>query len=165
MRRSFIKAFTLIEVLVVIAIIGILATIILVSFSVATKKGRDAKRKSEVAQIGRFLSLSCYLPSGGGGEYDLVPLANEVLVKYPQYDKYLSRVPRDPKSGSELESKYIYTVNSEGSKCALYANLENNDEQATLHGLSEPTPGGGTGILEASGSGWNGTNKYFQYSN
>jgi prepilin-type N-terminal cleavage/methylation domain-containing protein len=44
------RGFTLIELLVVIAIIGILASIVLVSFPSATKKAKDSRVKSAVAQ-------------------------------------------------------------------------------------------------------------------
>ena len=156
--------FTLVETLIVIAIIGILATIVLISLSGPRQRARDIKRKTEIAQIGRFLTISCYLPSGGGGEYDLVPLAEELIVDNPKYQKYFAQVPRDPRTGTETESKYIYTVNDDGSKCALYANLENPDEQVTLT-ITSPTPGGGKGVLKATTSGWNGTPLYYQYSN
>ncbi len=156
--------FTLTEVLVVIVIIGILAAVISVSLFSARDKARDSKRKTEISQIGRFLMLSCYMPDGGTGEYDLVSLAQEILNKYPQYSNYLSAVPRDPKTGTEIESKYIYIVSADGKKCAIYANLENADERITLS-ITTPTPGGGTGVLKSESSGWNGTSLYFQHSN
>lgn len=158
------KGFTMLEILIVIAIIGILATIMLVAFSGVRERARDAKRKTELAQIGQFLMLSCYLPNAGAGEYDLIPLSQELLIKNPQYANYLRSVPKDPKSGTETESKYIYIVNSDGTKCALYANLENNEEKTTLS-ITAPTPGGGKGIFKAGGSGWNGSSIYFQISN
>lgn len=46
--ESRIKGFTMIELLVVISIIVLLITIGLTSFSTAQKKGRDAKRKSDL---------------------------------------------------------------------------------------------------------------------
>jgi len=158
-----IRGFTLVEILVVIAIIGILSSVILVSFSGVREKARDARRKLEISEIGKFLTMSCYLPDGGVGEYDLIPLAQEILNKYPQYSNFLSGVSKDPKSGTETESKYIYIVNTDGTKCAVYANLENNQEPVTLP-ITVPTPGGGSGVLKADSPGWNGTPLYFQVS-
>ncbi len=51
------KAFTLIEVLMVIAIIGVLSSIVLVSVSGVTKKARDAIRKSDLDQISNALEI------------------------------------------------------------------------------------------------------------
>ncbi len=158
------KGFTLIEILIVIAIIGILAAIISISLFSARDKARDSKRKTEVSQIGRFLTLGCYVPDAGAGEYDLVLLVEEILSKHPDYKKYLSEIPKDPKTGTETESKYIYIVNAAG-KCAIYANLEYDDTPVTLS-IIVPTPGGGTGVLEwLESPAWNGTDLYFQYSN
>jgi len=152
------------ELLVVLAIIGLLSSIILASFTGIREKARDTKRKAEISQFGKFLTMFCYLPDGGGGEYDLMPLAAELIIKYPQYGKFFSSIPRDPKAGTDTESKYIYIVNTGGTKCALYANLENVEEPITLS-ITSPTPGGGSGVLKADSPGWNGTPLYFQSSN
>ena len=51
MRSSHAKGFTLIEMLVVIAIIGILASIVMVSLSSVQSKGRNAERSGDVSTI------------------------------------------------------------------------------------------------------------------
>jgi prepilin-type N-terminal cleavage/methylation domain-containing protein len=158
------KGFTLIEILVVVAIIGILMSIVFVSFGGAKDKARDAARKGEISQFGRFLTLGCYTPDAGPGQYDLIPLAQELSGKYPQYAQMLQNIPKDPKQGSDTASGYTYIVDGSG-KCALYANLESDSEPVTLHGISTPTPGGGTGVLQATTPGPNGSTKYFEYSN
>jgi len=165
MKNNSKNGFTLVEILVVVAVIGILATIVIVALAPARAKARDAKRKAEIAQIGRFLALSCYIPDGGSGDYDLMSIMSEVLAKNPQYSNLLSRAPQDPLSGTDTESFYKYIVDTNQKKCALYANLENDEERITLPGISQPTAGGGTGILRAASKGWNGSNKYFQMSN
>ena len=154
----------MVEILVVVAIVGILATITLAAFSGVRERARDVKRKTELSQVGQFLMMSCYMPNAGAGEYDLIPLAQEILNKNSQYANYFKSVPKDPKSGNAIESKYIYIVNGDASKCALYANLENGNEQVTLS-ITVPTPGGGKGVFKAAESGWNGAPIYYQVSN
>lgn len=67
------KGFTLIEVLVVIAVVGILASIVLVSVSGSRARGRDGRRVSDlqailsnvIVQAGtQTLSLGCANPTG-----------------------------------------------------------------------------------------------------
>lgn len=156
--------FTLIEILVVVAIIGILASLIAASANTALKKARDAKRKVEISQIGRFLSGGCFMPAAGAGEYDLADLMVELRAKYPQYANVLSQTPQDPGPGTSVQSFYKYIATDDG-KCVIYANLENNAEPVTLPAIFAPTPGGGKGVFAAPQNGWNGSPKYFQVSN
>lgn len=157
--------FTLIEILVCIAVIGILAGSVLVMSGSATASARDARRKSELQRIGRLFLTSCYMPNGGPGTYDIATLADELKTKYPQFAGQISSMPKDPKIGTTERAYYEYKVSEDGGKCAIYANLERGSEPATLTGITEPTPGGGTGVLQATAGGWNGSDKYFQVSN
>jgi prepilin-type N-terminal cleavage/methylation domain-containing protein len=83
------RGFTLIELLVVIAIIGILSSVVLASLNSARKKGRDARRISDIKQLQLALEL---FYDNNSSEY---PDALSQLAP-----TYISVVPSDPQSGS-----------------------------------------------------------------
>lgn len=93
------SGFTLVEILVVIAIIGILSSIVLASMSGARSKGRDTKRISDVKQLQLALQLyydgnnSVYPPKATDGTVSaaLAPLVTT---------GYLSTLPTDPSGGT-----------------------------------------------------------------
>ena len=80
--------FTLVELMVVIAIIGLLATIVMVSLWSSRVSARDAVRIAEIAQLQRVLALYA-------NDYNLYPENLDALV--PQY---LNSVPTNPKGNS-----------------------------------------------------------------
>jgi prepilin-type N-terminal cleavage/methylation domain-containing protein len=153
--------FTLVELLVVIGIIGVLASVVLIATSGARKKARDVKRKTDLAQMGRFLySSSCYVPESGDGDYDLAYLVPELTVKYPQFAQFSSLLPKDPKTGTDESTKYRYVYTTDGH-CAVYTNLENQDEQVNLN-IILVTPSVGQGVFKANLEGPNGSSIYYQ---
>jgi prepilin-type N-terminal cleavage/methylation domain-containing protein len=156
MKRN---GFSLIELLVVIGIIGFLVSGTIVALGPVRAKARDTKRKTELGQIGRFLSATnCYTPNSGPGDYDLADLFNEVKAKFPQVS--VVSLPKDPKTGSNTRTNYHYAYSDE-NKCILYVNLENEKEPTTLN-VSSPTPGFGTGVLRSNTTGVNGSQIYYQ---
>src|SRR5690348_11775776 len=62
--RTLPKAFTLIELLLVIAIIGLIATVSIAAVGGARAKGRDEKRVTDLKQIQKALELS-FEPGSG----------------------------------------------------------------------------------------------------
>lgn len=110
--------FTLVELLVVISIVGILASVVLVSFVGTQKQARDTQRKSDLKQY--LTSLENY-GSKTNGLYPAYPSRTDpnglctILTGS-------STCPIDPKAPT---TTYSYCSNNAGSQYALWANLEN----------------------------------------
>ncbi len=110
------KAFTMIELLVVVAIIGILVAAIVVAFVSARQKSRDARRKTDLKNI--QVALQLYSDDHEGkyptGIYGSGP--DNGLTS----GGYMSNVPHDPNG-----SGYFYGISSDRKDYALGARLEN----------------------------------------
>lgn len=163
------KAFSIIELIVVIGIIAALATIVAVATSSARIKVRDQARMTDLNNIYRFLgtaggsSAASYWPDNIPNEGDLNDLMSALSAKLNT--KFFSQSPRDPSAGAQSASGYRYRYNN--GNVVIYANLEKKDTPATLS-FGDPTPAGGRGVFVGTGlwvSGVNGTDRYYQVSN
>ncbi len=127
--------FTLVELLVVITIIGILATVALVSLNSARVKARDAKRLGDVRQIALALEF-CYNEIGKYLPASTFPEAGSPLSCGDTI--YISGMPADPSGGN-----YIYGVDNDSNaqKYVVAARLEtahsalNTDKDGTVYGV------------------------------
>jgi general secretion pathway protein G len=125
------KGFTLIELLIVVAIIGILATLLMANFVGVRQRARDAQRKSDIRQIQAALEIfrsdSGNYPLSTGAGNGKLPATTSCKTSLKSADgnsTYMKIVPCDPNGGS-----YIYS--SGGTNYILYACLENvSDSQA-----------------------------------
>ncbi len=81
------RGFTLIELMVVVAIIGMLSSVVLSSLNTARGKGRDAQRISDIKQLKTALQL--YYEDNG----QTYPTALSGLAP-----KYIGKIPTDPSS-------------------------------------------------------------------
>ena len=88
------RGFTLIELLVVIAIIGILSSIVLVSLGSTRGKARDARRQSDIRQIG--LAMEMYYDSNNSTYTTTATLPTGI-------DNFLSPFPVDPTAGKSYQ--------------------------------------------------------------
>ena len=80
------SAFTLVELMVVIAIIGILATVVVLNFAGTTYKARKVRVKADLAEI--FKALKLYKMDMG---------------KYPEKLEYLVSAPPDDPGGNWIQ--------------------------------------------------------------
>jgi len=129
------KGFTLVEILVVIAIIGILASVVLASMGGARSKGRDTKRISDVKQL--QLALQLYYDAN----VNKYPAALTSLTT----SGFISSIPTDP-DGTD----YLYRPLSGGSACS-----SNCTDYVLATQLENPEPDPGYNSDYDLGSGLN----------
>ena len=135
--------FSLIELIIVIAILGILAGMMSGNFFSSLRKSRDAKRKTDLENVKHALELYY-------NDYKKYPVAvdNKISVdgssgidwgnkfEDEKGTLYMQKLPEDPKASSDY--KYYYAADTEGTYSKLYACLENDqDFQRKRDGYSD----------------------------
>ena len=134
------EGFTIVELLIVIVIIAILAAITIVAFNGVQQRSRDSKRKQDVAQIAKLLSLyeidngPMYIGSGCGSNGNGSGWFNYVYSGYTAMDQCIinsglttTQIKDDSVSCSGLSCRaYMkYTCTLSGKVVTyVYANLE-----------------------------------------
>jgi prepilin-type N-terminal cleavage/methylation domain-containing protein len=131
------RGFTLIEILIVVAIIAILASIVIVGLGPAQQSGRDARRISDLQSIRTALQLyygKCGFYPGGaisGGacptswvNVDFVTMSSEIAGTANNFG--VSVIPDDPTVGKH----YYYSSFSGGTTYTLGTQLENPNNSA-----------------------------------
>lgn len=133
------KGFTLVELLVVISILGILASVTLVAFRSSQIKGRDTKRKSDLKQIAASLELyySDYnqYPDDSAGKIAACPSTSSTACPWGSGEFtdtktiYFRTLPEDPS-----DYTYYYRIIDSGTnqKFQLYAYLENAQDPSLI---------------------------------
>ncbi len=104
------KGFTLVELLLVIAIIGILASVILVSLNRARERARDTRRVADLRQVA--LALENYYEENN----QIYP----TNITQATLGSYMATVPVDPQD----ESAYSYARCTGNETYILGATLE-----------------------------------------
>jgi prepilin-type N-terminal cleavage/methylation domain-containing protein len=142
------KGFTLIELLVVISIIGLLASVILISFPSAMKGVRDATRKNDIHQI--MVALEVYYavydeyPASGGASSPNGGWDNSNDGSWDNLESALTEsgiLPKDPLNevgGWPGGGKYSYGFFSRGYGChqqwyMIVYTLENKNDPDLLN--------------------------------
>jgi len=119
-KQRYFKGFTLIELLVVISIIGILATLVLVSYTQAQKQARDTQRRSDLNQYRDGLQNYAV---NNNGEYPVHPEAYDATnfcSPGGELVGYLGECPRDP----DQSKTYWYMSSQDGLSYEIYADIE-----------------------------------------
>jgi prepilin-type N-terminal cleavage/methylation domain-containing protein len=126
------EGFTLIEILIVVAIIAILASVVLVGLGPTQEAGRDARRISDLSEVQNGLELyynECGFYPGPAQAATPCSAFGSPLTSWSDLSASLTgtpgigvaNVPNDPSSGRSYE----YGTDSIGSTYVLEATLEN----------------------------------------
>lgn len=117
------QGFSLIEILIVMAIIGLLVTIALTSFGVVRSKSRDAKRLADIRQINSAIQIyindighapyvgtyNCDTSNGTGTCQAVVDSNSGAWAQLAaDLNPYLPSLPHDPLSAITGQYRYIY---------------------------------------------------------
>ena len=135
MRTKNNKGFTIIELIVVIAIVAVLATIIITSVNQFQAKARDAKRKADISQIVKGLGMyyilhGSYPANSYGGACGTALNGADLISQGLKNDDIMSKIPSAPSnSGACGDAYYSGTWNGTPPKAvANLTKLENNDQ-------------------------------------
>ena len=135
--RAQASGFTLLEIMIVIAIIGILVAVGLTSFVSSQKKSRDIKRKNDLRQVSLALESyyndkNRYPASSANGQIagcfpdDATICDWNTIFQDKNNTVYMVKLPIESDSGG----KYVYVAGVNGISYQLYARLENTDDSA-----------------------------------
>ncbi|MFH1454970.1 MAG: prepilin-type N-terminal cleavage/methylation domain-containing protein [bacterium] len=109
-------AFTLIEIVVVIGIMGFLTAIIYSSFDVSRAKSRDQKRISDISAI--QLALEQYFQKNGVYPTTLEKLTEKLLGST---NAYINEIPKDPTTNVSCGENYFpMTKTLSSNNCISY---------------------------------------------
>lgn len=129
----------MIELLLVLAIIGVLTSFLLVNFIGAKARARDAQRKSDMRQMQAAFEL--YRSDQGTYPASPLPACGSSLTNGTTI--YMQKIPCDPLGTGQYV--YTYTQTGGGSGYTLAACLENvNDSQKDSTNNSALCAGGTT---------------------
>jgi len=126
------RGFTLLEILIVIAIIGILAAVVLASLNSSRVKARDAQRVAQLKEVEKALAIY-YTTNGrypaGGGSGDTAPLVQTSIPSALVTGGLLGSLPTDP-IYSDPDAGYFYcSKGPDYDGYVLLANIESDEAE------------------------------------
>lgn len=144
------KGFTLIEILIVVAIIGILAGVVLVGLRGTGPQARDSRRAADLRQVQNGLELyynkNNRYPVATGSWDDL-----KTLLTAPAAGLSISNIPQDPQwSSTNNSASYAYGTDTNGTSYVLKANLEVTDSKLLSNDIDSTTLSAGSTVIDCT---------------
>lgn len=135
------RGFTLVELLVVVAIMSILTIITVSQFDNAKKKGRDVQRKADLSSLSKALQLyytdyEAFPLATVGGGISLPGATWGGTFQDATGYVYMKVLPKENVSSNP---PYCYKTTADGKKFALFAKLENTADTECSNNKRNPT--------------------------
>lgn len=118
------RGFTLLELLIVIAIIGVLASVILASLNSARVNARDTRRATDLQQLQKAFELYA---NDNGGSFPSSPVNTQVInmnTGTSDITQYINPIPTDPTQTGV--NGYRYAASVDRQSYTLLVQLEKN---------------------------------------
>ena len=147
-KRKIFRAFTLIEMLIVIVIIGLLARAIIPRLTSARARANDTARKADLRQIATALTMyqmdKSNYPDGNAVSWETNSNSMKNLLK-----SYISTIPTDPKKSSVIgfwsttsNGAYLYIhLFKWGLNYRWYALISNAETESSANRVIDPENG------------------------
>ena len=115
------KAFTLIEILVSIGIIGIIAGIVIFQMNGAANAGKDSRRKVDIEAI-KSAIVSYRAENNNKVPVESCDIGKDCSSLPTALKAFAGTLPSDPESGT-----YYHYESSDGTNCKIYATLSTGE--------------------------------------
>ena len=125
------KGFTIIELLIVVAIIALLVTLVIVSLRGSRIDSRDSKRLADLKQIQNAIELY-FIDEATPRGY---PVPSTWEEFFSILEPYMSGMPTDPNSSGDYYYWYFYKIPPGGTiadEYVLRAKIEDENNEALL---------------------------------
>jgi prepilin-type N-terminal cleavage/methylation domain-containing protein len=134
-KTQFQQAFTLVELIIAMAIIAILSGLTIRTFGTVQNKTRDSRRKQDLQAIVEAFEMYYndlgHYPYASGGQImgcgeNATQACNwgDIFQNTSNGTLYMAELPQDPGG-----AQYFYLADSEGTTYRLFAYLENEEDK------------------------------------